>query len=137
FVINKFRGDPALLEPGLDELEARSGVPTIGVLPWVEGLTLDAEDSLALEAAPWTDQSHGDGEQVDIAVGRFPRIANVTDFDPLINEPGVRLRLVDHPEQLGAPDLVVLPGTKATVGHLAWLLCRHLDTAQRATQPSR
>jgi adenosylcobyric acid synthase len=134
FVINKFRGDPALLEPGLDELEARSGVPTIGVLPWVEGLTLDAEDSLALETAPWTDQSHGEGEQVDIAVVRFPRIANVTDFDPLINEPGVRLRLVAHPQQLGAPDLVVLPGTKATVADLAWLRARHLDTAIRATQ---
>jgi adenosylcobyric acid synthase len=84
FVINKFRGDPALLAPGLDELEARTGVPTLGVLPWVDGLHLDAEDSLALRQ-PW-----GDGSGVlDVAVVRFPRISNFTDVDALALEPAV------------------------------------------------
>jgi adenosylcobyric acid synthase len=136
FIINKFRGDRSLLEPGLDALEARCGVPTIGVLPWVDGLVLDAEDSLPLERRPWSDNSHGRDDQLDIAVIRFPRIANFTDFDPLLSEPGVRLRLVEDPDALGKPDLVVLPGTKATVEDLTWLRARGLHTAIREARAS-
>jgi adenosylcobyric acid synthase len=124
FVINKFRGDPVLLVPGLAELEARTGVPTLGVLPFTEGLDLDAEDSLALQSpAP------GAGGGLDVAVVRLPRISNFTDFDALALEPGVSLRYVEHASALGDPDLAVLPGTKATVADLAWLRGRGFPDA--------
>ena len=116
FVINKFRGDAALLVPGLAELEARTGVPTLGVVPWSPGLDLDAEDSLALPAA-----GAPAAGALDVAVVRLPRISNFTDFDALALEPAVSVRYVEHPGALGDPDLAVLPGTKATVADLAWL----------------
>src|SRR5436309_11049455 len=86
FVLNKFRGDPTLLEPGLAELERRTGVPTLGVLPWIDGVARDAEDSLALDgprpmAAPEA-RDDARGDDLDVAVIRFPRIANFTDLDP-------------------------------------------------------
>jgi adenosylcobyric acid synthase len=137
FVINKFRGDPALLTPGLADLEARTGVPTLGVLPWVDGLHLDAEDSLALRH-PWGDHDDAGptGAALDVAVVRFPRISNFTDVDALALEPGVSVRYVTHPAGLGDPDLVILPGTKATVADLAWLRSRDLHTAVAALPPS-
>ena len=127
FVVNKLRGDPALLADGPAELERRTGVPTLGVLPYLHGVSLDAEDSLALptDSAPVT----GD---LDVAVIRFPRIANFTDLDPLSIEPAVGVRFVDRPGALGRPDLVVLPGTKATVADLDWLRGRGLDRAVEA-----
>ena len=125
FVINKFRGDPALLTPGLADLEGRTGIPTIGVLPWIDDVHLDAEDSLALDR-PWGDGRPG---ALDVAVVRFPRISNFTDVDALALEPGVAVRYVTHPAGLGDPDLVILPGTKATVADLAWLRARDLDGA--------
>jgi adenosylcobyric acid synthase len=144
FVINKFRGDPALLTPGLADLEARTGVPTLGVLPWVDGLHLDAEDSLALRQ-PWgdgtrelylppqaTDHTNFAGDALDVAVIRFPRISNFTDLDALGVEENVSVRYVTHPSGLGDPDLVVLPGTKATVADLAWLRARGFEAALRA-----
>jgi adenosylcobyric acid synthase len=129
FVINKFRGDPALLAPGLTDLEARTGVPTLGVLPWVDGLHLDAEDSLALRR-PWSDDA-GPGV-LDVCVVRFPRISNFTDIDALALEPDVSIRYVSHASALGDADLVILPGTKATVADLAWLRDRRFDAALRA-----
>ncbi len=127
FIVNKLRGDPALLAEGPAELERRCGVPTLGVLPYLHGVTLDAEDSLALPApAP------ASGAAIDVAVIRFPRIANFTDLDPLAMEPGVGVRFVDRPAALGRPDLVVLPGTKATVSDLEWLQGRGLHTAIEA-----
>jgi adenosylcobyric acid synthase len=103
-------------------------VPTLGVLPWIDGVALDAEDSLAFDgalprpamAAPTT---------VDVAVVRFPHVANATDVDPLAIEPGVAVRWVDHARALGDPDLVVLPGSKSTVSDLAWLRAQRLDAA--------
>jgi adenosylcobyric acid synthase len=135
FAINKFRGDPALLEPGLAELRARTGVPTIGVLPWVDGLHLDAEDSLALRE-PWGCEAAPAGDVLDVAVVRFPRISNFTDVDALALEPGVGLRYVTHAAAVGAPDLVILPGTKATVADLAWLRARRLHAALAGLPPS-
>ena len=132
FVINKFRGDPALLGDGLAELERRSGVPTLGVLPYVHDVALDAEDSLALDGRrprPAPSGAPTDGPALDVAAVRFPRIANFTDLDALAVEPAVGVRLVDHPAALGDPDLVVLPGTKATVADLEWLRGRGLDRA--------
>lgn len=127
FVVNKLRGDPALLADGPAELERRCGVPTLGVLPYIHGVNLDAEDSLALpEVAP------AEGEALDVAVIRFPRIANFTDLDPLTMEPAVGVRFVDRPAALGRPDLVVLPGTKATVSDFEWLRGRGLHAAIEA-----
>ena len=134
FVINKFRGDRALLTPGLRELEGRTGIPTLGVLPWVDGLHLDAEDSLALRQ-PWGDDV-AEGDSLDVCVVRFPRISNFTDVDALGLEPGVSVRYATHAAALGDPDLVILPGTKATVADLAWLRARGFETALRALAPT-
>jgi adenosylcobyric acid synthase len=140
FVINKFRGDPAILGPGLDELERRTGVPTLGVLPFVPGLDLDAEDSLGLEGA--FRPAHGAGPApapgdvgptpLDVVVVRFPHLANFTDIDALGLEPGVRLRPVASTAELGEPDVVILPGSKATVADLEWL--RETGLAERIAE---
>ncbi|MBN1093224.1 cobyric acid synthase [Blastococcus sp. TML/M2B] len=121
FLVNKFRGDVRLLEPGLVELERLTGRPTLGVLPWLGGLELDVEDSLgvptgAVSGAP----PHGE-EVLRVAVARLPRLSNVTDLDALAAEPGVLVRYVTRPEDLADADLVVLPGTRATVADLRWL----------------
>ncbi len=130
FVVNKLRGDPALLGDGPAELERRCGVPTLGVVPWIHDVDLDAEDSMAL---PAPSVAASDGTSLDVAVVRFPRIANFTDVDALALEPGVAVRYVTDVATLGAPDLVVLPGSKATVADLDWLRGRGLDAAIAAT----
>jgi adenosylcobyric acid synthase len=130
FIINKLRGDPALLRGGPARLEERTGVPTLGVIPWLEGVAIDAEDSLAIPTR-WG-ESAGDraaDETIDVAVLRFPRVSNFTDLDALGAEPGVSIRWVEHAAQLADPDLVVLPGTKSTVGDLEWMRSRGLDRA--------
>jgi adenosylcobyric acid synthase len=123
FVINKFRGDPALLRDGPAELERRTGIPTLGVVPWVAGVPIDAEDSLALRSfaadQPTTEASAG--AALDVAVIQLPRLANFTDVDPLVLEPGVRVRMVRGAFDLGTPDLLVLLGSKATISDLEWL----------------
>jgi adenosylcobyric acid synthase len=115
FVINRFRGDAALLAPGIDELEQRTGVPVLGVVPWLDGPVFDEEDS---EFRP---ESHPADVGLDIAVVALPRVANTSDVDPLVAEPRVRVRWVSGPDELGHPDLVVLPGSKSTVADLRWL----------------
>jgi len=136
FVINKFRGDPALLGEGLAELERRTGVPTLGVLPWLHDVALDAEDSLAL-SGPGPRSSGGPvADPLDVAVVRLPRISNFTDVDALAIEPGVHVRLVEDGGALGDPDLVVLPGSKATVSDLDWLRGRGLDRAIATCRPA-
>lgn len=117
FAINKLRGDASLLDPGIAELERLTGVPSLGVVPYLEGLYVDAEDSLSLGRWP---RQRGPGV-LDVAVIGLPRISNFTDVDALALEPSVSVRLVTSPEELGAPDLVVLPGTKATLSDLEWL----------------
>ena len=121
FIINMFRGDPALLGDAMDQLEARCGVPTLGVLPFLPGLVLDAEDSLHRMLSALADGPVGAGEQLDVVVLRLPRLSNFTDFDPLLIEGGVAVRFVDHPSAFGDPDLIVLPGTKSTSADLEWL----------------
>ncbi|MFN2518265.1 MAG: cobyric acid synthase [Jatrophihabitantaceae bacterium] len=121
FVINKFRGDLRLLAPGIDMLGALTGRPTLGVLPWLAGLWLDVEDSLDLDSRPPSSLPPVGEQTLRIAVIRLPRLSNVTDIDALSAEPGVVVRLVTRPEQLVDADLVVLPGTRATVGDLGWL----------------
>ena len=129
FLVNKLRGDPALLLDGCARLEAACGVPTLGVLPWLADLGLDAEDSLALDNPRPTPDRPALGDPLDVVVVRVPRLSNVTDVDALSIEPGVGVRLVTDPAGLGDPDLVVLPGSKSTVADLAWLRARGFDRA--------
>lgn len=124
-VINKFRGDVTLLRPGLDELERRMGVPVAGVVPYTP-LDLDDEDGFSAMQG-----TGGANALLDIAVVRLPHISNFTDLDALAALPEVRVRYVSHAEELGHPDLVVVPGTKATLGDLAWLRACDLDAALR------
>ncbi len=115
WIVNKFRGDRALLAPGLDRLRELTGRPVLGVLPMREGLWLDAEDSLALESRP---APGGSAAGLDVAVVRLRRMSNFTDLDALAAEPGVRVRYTTHPVDVARADLAVLPGTKATVRDL-------------------
>ncbi len=128
FVVNKFRGDPALLEPGLAMLRSLTGRPTYGVLPWADGLELDVEDSLGL-SAPVAALPPLGGDVLRVSVVRLPRLSNWTDVDALRSEPGVLVRFATTPAELSDADLVVLPGTRATVADLTWLRDRALDTA--------
>ncbi|MER7077805.1 adenosylcobyric acid synthase (glutamine-hydrolysing) [Saccharopolyspora kobensis] len=123
FVINKFRGDPALLEPGLEQLRELTGRPVHGVLPWAEELWLDAEDSLsyAADGVVGRPAPPRGGQWLRVAVPRLPRISNATDVEALAAEPGVAVRFVTEPSRLSDADLVVLPGSKSTVADLAWL----------------
>ena len=130
FVINKFRGDPGLLAPGLRMLTGLTGRPVLGVLPWRGGLGLDMEDSLALDAAtPGTPAGPVGKEVLRVSVIRTPRISNFTDVDALAAEPGVLVRFAASPAELADADLVILPGTRATVADLAWLRERGLAAA--------
>jgi adenosylcobyric acid synthase len=129
FVINKFRGDPALLGDGTADLEDRCGVPTLGVLPWVHDVALDAEDSLALSGRRPRPSRPAIAGTLDVAAIGYPRLSNFTDLDALGIEPGVVVRLVEDAATLGDPDLIILPGTKATVLDLEWLRGRGLDRA--------
>jgi adenosylcobyric acid synthase len=129
FLINKFRGDPAVLAPGLDQLARLTGRPVLGVLPWQRGLWLDVEDSLALEAPRDGALPPLGPDALAVAVVRLRWISNFTDFDALAAEPGVAVRFTQSPADLLTADLVVVPGTKATVEDLAWLRSRGLDRA--------
>jgi len=114
FVINRFRGDVKLLEPGLDWLERQTGKPVLAVLPYLHGLYLDAED--AVQAV--TPRAGG----FRVVVPSYPRMSNHTDFDPLRAHPEVDLRFVRAGETLPGADLIILPGSKNTRGDLAWLM---------------
>jgi adenosylcobyric acid synthase len=128
FLVNKFRGDPAVLEPGLEKLSRLTNRPFLGTLPYVTGLGLDGEDSLALDAPGETKPPLG-RDVVRVAVARLGRISNFTDFDALAHEPGVSVSFTTSPAEILAADLAVLPGTKATVDDLAWLRSRGLSRA--------
>jgi adenosylcobyric acid synthase len=112
-VINKFRGSLDLLQPGLDWLEEYTGIPVVGVIPWFES-ALPAEDSVSLLD---TRASKREAE-LEIAIIRYPRISNFTDFDALEAEASVRVRYVSMGGALGSPDAVILPGSKATISDL-------------------
>jgi adenosylcobyric acid synthase len=129
FVINKFRGDGAILAPGLTQLEERTGRPTLGVLPHVEDLWMDVEDSLALEAPRPETRAGSDGDTLDVAVVRLRWMSNFTDLDALAAEPGVRVRFTRSVADVERADLVVIPGTKATVEDLERLRAAGLDRA--------
>ena len=129
FLVNKFRGDPAVLAPGLDQLTRLTGRPVLGVLPWRRGLRLDAEDSVELGTPADGPAPPRGADVLQVAVVRLPWLSNFTDLDPLAAEPGVSLRFTTAPAEVLAADLAVVPGTKATVADLAWLRRGGLDRA--------
>jgi adenosylcobyric acid synthase len=118
FLINKFRGDAGILQPGLEELTERTGVPFAGVLPWLPDVWLDAEDTL--EVASWR-RDDAVGGELRVAVVRLPRMSNGTDAEALAAEPGVDVQVTTDPRAVAAADLAVLPGSRATVSDLDWL----------------
>jgi adenosylcobyric acid synthase len=122
-IINKFRGDAEILKPGLKKLEELTGVPVLGVVPYLN-LDLDDEDSLSERLTARTE-----GKPLDIAVIRLPRISNFTDFNALSRLEPVGLRYVDKTESLGHPDLIILPGTKNTMGDLSWMRQNGMEEA--------
>jgi adenosylcobyric acid synthase len=124
-VVNRLRGDATLLAPGLQELHALTGVPVLGVVPWLDERLVPAEDSLDLAQTP----AGPTAATLDVAVVRLPRIANFDDFEWLADEAGVRVRWVTAPTGLADADLVVLPGSKSTVADLGWLRERGLAEA--------
>jgi adenosylcobyric acid synthase len=128
FIINKFRGDPSLLDSGFETLLEKTGIPTLGVLPYLDLSRLPAED-----AVDWDRGAQKTNEQtlIDVAIMRLPRIANLDEFQPLAAEPGVRVRWIADAESLGDPDLIIVPGTKSTMDDLAWLRERRLGAAIR------
>ena len=127
FVINKFRGDVAVLEPGLDEITRRTGVPFRGVVPWLLDVWLDSEDTL--EVGHWrasTALSATARDRLKVAVVRLPRISNATDVDALAAEPGVDVLVTIDPAAVEAADVVILPGSRSTASDLEWLRERGL-----------
>ena len=122
-IINKFRGDEAILRPGLTMLEEKTGIPVLGVVPYLR-VNVDDEDSLA----PCL-ENQGGKKPLDIAVIRLPRISNFTDFSLLDEHPAMGVRYVQSIRELGNPDLVILPGTKSTLSDLLWLRQSGLEAA--------
>ncbi len=114
FIINRFRGDMGLLEPGLDWLTERTGKPVIGVLPYLHGLIIDSEDSIGLSGS-------STAGALNVIVPVLPRITNHNDFDPLRLHPSVNLQFIGPDQAIPAADLIILPGSKSTRADLAWL----------------
>jgi adenosylcobyric acid synthase len=131
FIVNKFRGDISLFEDGIRILEEKSDLPVMGVFPYLYNLHIPEEDAVALEA-PEPVLPRTEDIQVDIAVIRLPRISNFDDFDPLVAEPGVRVRYVTQPEQLKGAQAVIIPGTKSTARDLEWIRKQGLSRSLKA-----
>jgi len=132
FLINKFRGDVALLEPGIRMMEDRLQKPCLGVVPYIHHLALEEEDSLGLaditdETEPWLTEDVR-ARPLRIAVVALPSFSNFTDFDALRHEPSVSLRFCRNPSQLALADLIILPGSKQTVEDLLWMRRQDMDS---------
>ncbi len=143
-IINKFRGDISILKPGIGMLEERIGKPVLGILPYTD-VRLEPEDSLAMEeydqemrarAALKRRKAAKNFDGLDIAVIRFPKISNFTDFEALQMETDVQLRYVTSAKDLGAPDLIILPGTKSTISDLLWMRQNGLERSIRTAYQS-
>ena len=118
FIINRFRGDLDLLKPGITQFEDMTGKPVLGVIPFDAELFVDEEDAIPHHSLPWVSSQRG---VVDVAIIQLPHIANFTDFSPLVSDPGVAVRYVRSPVQAGSPDLLILPGTKNTIGDMQFM----------------
>jgi adenosylcobyric acid synthase len=120
-IINKFRGDASILTPGIEFIQERTGAPVLGVLPWLPELCLPAEDSVILSQETKTKALLDGQQQIRAGVIRLPRISNFTDFDQLQAEPDVILSYVKKPEQIKGLDILIIPGSKSTIGDLLFL----------------
>jgi len=134
WIVNKFRGNLALLEPGLRMLEERTSLPVLGTIPFLYDVWLDGEDALAVSGWSGASSAVAPGESpagstLLVAVVRFPRVSNATDVDALAAEPGVDVRVTADPDVVARADLVVLPGTRATLADLEWMRSRGLGEA--------
>ncbi|MBI5034194.1 MAG: cobyric acid synthase [Chloroflexi bacterium] len=136
FIVNKFRGEPRLFEDGVKILQDRSGVPVLGVMPFVRDLRIADEDSVVLDEFPLALRGRGQGEgRIDIVVLRVPHMSNFDDFDPLRAEADVSVRFVDRVEDVRQPDLLILPGSKTTIADLEFL--RVCGLAERVIELAR
>ena len=120
-IINKFRGDPSLLTPGIEFVEERTGVPVLGVLPWFPGLAIPEEDSVALQNRSNPAMVAAGGAKLRVGVVRLSKISNYTDFSALEGESDVALYYIDSPRLIDSMDLLVIPGTKSTMTDLAFI----------------
>jgi adenosylcobyric acid synthase len=128
FLINKFRGDLSLLQPGVEMMERRLGLPCVGVVPYLHGLGLDEEDSVAIEdrltvVRGWgsIDEDSSPHRRLRIGVIALPHMSNFTDFDALAAEPSVALAFVERPQDIDRADVLILPGSKQTIDDLDWV----------------
>ncbi|HIJ81333.1 MAG TPA: cobyric acid synthase [Desulfuromonadales bacterium] len=125
-IINKFRGDPLILAPGIEFIEERTGVPVLGILPWFADINLPAEDSMALNSSSKVVSIMTGQKKIHIGILKLPRISNFTDFDLLQNEPDVRISYVEVPVQLEGLDILIIPGSKSTIADLYFLMERDI-----------
>ncbi|GAB3125880.1 cobyric acid synthase [Tsukamurella serpentis] len=132
FLINRFRGDVSLLAPGLEQLREITARPTLGVVPYLADLWLDAEDSLAALGPDLVGRGSECPDALRVAAVALPRVSNTTDLEALACEPGLTVRFTTRPADVAAADLVVLPGTKSTVADLAWLRATGIAHALRS-----
>jgi adenosylcobyric acid synthase len=123
-IINKFRGDASILTSGLDFIRKKTGIPVLGVLPWLPDLSLPAEDSVALGNRSKVINIIASQKRIHIGILKLPRISNFTDLDPLQSEPDVSLSYVEMPEQLEDLDVLILPGSKSTIADMYFLMER-------------
>jgi adenosylcobyric acid synthase len=131
-IINKFRGDPSLLAPGIDYVEQRTGVPVLGVVPYFKDFKIPEEDSVALQKRGTGTGEQGTGkDKILIGVVKLPRISNYTDFDALEREPDVELRYIETADAVTGLDLLLLPGSKSTTTDLFFMMERELFRAIR------
>lgn len=124
FVINRFRGDSTLLDSGIAWLHQRSGKPTIGIVPYIENLHLDAEDGLSAKTSGKPRST--ERARLKVVVPRFPRMSNQTDFDPLLCRDDVEIQFAERPD---SADLIILPGSKSVYHDLSWLRRNGWETA--------
>lgn len=128
FLINKFRGDVNLLQPGIDMLTERcGGVPTYGVIPWIPDIYLAQEDSVFLQGRSF----FGDPDGLELAVIRLPHLSNYDDMDPFLHEKGITLHFVSRPEDLARARAIIIPGTKTSIDDLVWMKDKGLFQAIR------
>jgi len=123
-IINKFRGDAAILEPGLEFVRKKTGIPVLGVLPWLPDMDLPAEDSVALHSRAKVSDLISGQKKIRIGIVKLPRISNFTDFDALQGEPDVSICYVESPGQIRQLDLLIIPGSKSTIADMYFLMER-------------
>ncbi|EPZ45245.1 cobyric acid synthase [Alicyclobacillus acidoterrestris] len=120
-IVNKFRGDKALFDDGVRLLESYTGVPVLGVIPYVDDIGIEEEDSMGIGGERYRRVSSHTSDALRVSIVQLPHISNFTDFDPLFLEPGIDAAFCQTPEEIGESHAVILPGTKNTMDDLAWL----------------